>query len=185
MQHEIKLGKLIIKEEYRDAVHVAIAPVKAAEKLHRGQRVALVEGTLDRVCSQGKKIGVVDPFLNQSIVEKNDEFFVCLFPSTVTDMRHEWTHPAFSATDARPTPEEAQKMVAERSLRAFANELGENYEDLLFHAKDYIKQGYYWCEGGHFEGVSMPPDFWDNYEIVTGEKVDENNRGHFFTCYCN
>lgn len=37
-----KLGQLVTGEAYRDAVHVAVAPVEAAEPLHPGDHVRLV-----------------------------------------------------------------------------------------------------------------------------------------------
>ena len=48
----------------------------------------------------------------------------------------------------------------------------------------YLKCGDYMCEGGRWEGVSLPDEFWPAYEIVTGKKVPDGNRGSFFSCSC-
>lgn len=126
MSNEIRLGQIISTAgAVKDAIHVAIAPVICDEKLRPGQHVALVEGTLDRVCSRGKKIGIIDPFLKEKVIAKDIPVYILLYPNTVTGMRHEWEHPAFVKTnekevplgvDLKPSPEEALKMVAERAL---------------------------------------------------------------------
>lgn len=100
------LGELITDgDRRRDAVHVAVIPVTATERLLPGDHIGLVGDTNDMV---GKaetnpgvtNLGIVDPFLTES-VETGERFFLFLYPNTVTSMRHAWTHPAFRA---RPQP---------------------------------------------------------------------------------
>jgi hypothetical protein len=101
MAHEdLGLGKLIIGEAHRDAVHVAVAPVVAQENLSPGDHVDANGGWA------GERVGIVDPFLREP-VRKGDRFWLFLYPGTVTGLRHMWTHPAFAP--ARPS---AQKGVA-------------------------------------------------------------------------
>ena len=96
-----RLGRLIEDgERRRDAIHIAVAPVTAAERLVPGQHVGLLqEGNSELVGPCEKCIGIVDPFL-AGAVEPGQRFWLFLYPGTVTGMRHIWTHPAFTAAAA-------------------------------------------------------------------------------------
>lgn len=88
-----EVGKLIEDNAARrDAIHVAVAPVEAAEDLLPGQHVGLVVG---KASAGVEPIGVVDPFLTATIL-KGQRFWLFLYPNTVTSLRHVWTHPAFA-----------------------------------------------------------------------------------------
>lgn len=101
MEPGTRLGKLIEDgERRRDAIHVAVAPVTAVERLSPGQHVGLVrEGDVELVGSCAEPIGVVDPFLTAD-VEPGQRFWLFLYPETITGLRHVWTHPAFSRASA-------------------------------------------------------------------------------------
>lgn len=88
-----KLGKLCDETDRRDAVHIALAPVTAAQALLPGQRVELNGKGEATFATEG--IGIVDPFL-QEPVKKGDRFWLMLLPGTITGLRHQWTHPAFA-----------------------------------------------------------------------------------------
>lgn len=96
-----KLGQIITGPAERDAVHVAIAPVTAGERLLPGQRVAVIHNKAYR---NATPVGIVDPFLREP-VEPGDRFYVWLFPGTITSLRHSWSHPAFDPV--LPVNEEA------------------------------------------------------------------------------
>lgn len=88
----------------RDAIHVAVAPVTAAEDLKPGTRVALnAVGQAHEPVDPNAVIGIVDPFLPRYGVKAGEQFWLCLLPRTVTSLRHVWTHPAFDNT-AKPRP---------------------------------------------------------------------------------
>ena len=96
-----RLGQLIEDgDRRRDAIHIAVAPVTAADRPAPGQHVGLVEeGDLERVDPCDRPIGVVDPFLAAE-VESGQRFWLFLYPGTITGLRHVWSHPAFTAAAA-------------------------------------------------------------------------------------
>ena len=84
----------------RDAIHVAVAPVTAAEWLAPGQHVGLIQqGNVELVGPCDRNLGVVDPFLTRD-VEPGQRFWLFLYPGTITGLRHVWTHPAFARAAA-------------------------------------------------------------------------------------
>ena len=95
-----KVGKLLDGTEGRDAIHFALAPMIATEELQPAQAITLVEmgGNEARACIDpkrwGKGLGIVDPFLTDT-VKKGERFWMFLYPGTITNLRHVWSHPAF------------------------------------------------------------------------------------------
>lgn len=98
MSEQPKLGQLPDNTAARDAIHIAITPVTSAERLTPGQHVGLIPGTFDRVTTTTPHVGIVDPYLT-SPVQPGQRFYLCLYPQTVTSLRHEWTHPAFGVVN--------------------------------------------------------------------------------------
>src|SRR5262245_3338274 len=94
--NDLKLGELITDPAAeRDAVHVAVAPVVAAEDLLPGQHVGFVTpGDHEQVGATAITVGIVDPFLRQAVL-RGERFWLLLYPQTITSLRHDWTHPAF------------------------------------------------------------------------------------------
>lgn len=95
--HTPALGDLITDgDRRRDAVHVAVAPVTAAERLAPGQHVGFVRaGDMESVGPSDDPIGVVDPFLRTD-GRPGERFWLFVYPNTVASLRHVWTHPAFA-----------------------------------------------------------------------------------------
>lgn len=91
--NEVKLGQLITKTVGRDAVHIAVAPVVAGYVLAPGEHVGLLPCGDVGPCSE--PVGIVDPYLLRP-VQPGETFYLCLYPNTVTSLRHVWTHPAFA-----------------------------------------------------------------------------------------
>lgn len=95
------VGKLITDDnQRRDAIHVAVAPIKAGQRLPPGSHVTLNEAgeAIAPHVYYGKTdetIGIVDAFL-ESPVEKGQTFWLFMYPQTITSLRHVWTHPAFT-----------------------------------------------------------------------------------------
>lgn len=205
----LEIGKLHMLEQHRDAVHMAIAPAVAGERMRPGMHVGFHEGKAYN--SIAKFIGIVDPFLDDSGVKKVDKFWVFLYPGSITSLRHEWTHPSFQDDPvAQPAPisdaeREAARHVAERLTNSGEHWLREfcrngdclNYEQLI----DAIKNGEsisaedeygdrfsirigdeYISVGGTDAHGTIPDEFWDHVEAVTGKK--QLKRPTYFSCSC-
>lgn len=92
--YQPNVGNLCHENPRRDAIHIAVAPVTSGERLEPGNFVKLVEGKA-RICDPKEAIGVVDPFLVDKI-EPECVFWLFIKPNTVTNLRHTWSHPAWT-----------------------------------------------------------------------------------------
>lgn len=174
------LGKLIQgTPPDRDAIHVAIAPVTAAETLNPGDHIGLVGGSTKLVGTSAHPIGIVDPFLKEQ-VRRGTQFWMVLYPNTITSLRHDWVHPAFEP------PSITQEYVMSRLwLEDFAADKGGlSYSELLEAAEKWVKNRIPTSDGGRFESCMVPDAFWYHYEQVTATKVPEDRRDSFFSCSC-
>ncbi len=172
---DIGIGRLIKEPQARDAIHVAVAPVTAMERLAPGQPVSFAGDGHTSVCAAiGASVGIVDPFLTAPVFA-GERFWLFLWPGSITSLRHDWTHPAFE-----PKPLDA----SEQWIRDFASSIPLDYAIVMEGARDYLATGEYLCFGGLLIGESVPDEFWPHYARVTGQKVPEDARGSFFTCSC-
>lgn len=90
-----KIGHLITEPVGRDAVHVAIAPVTAGERLFAGDHIGfLASGEVG--AGANDHIGIVDPFIIEP-VRHGERFYIWLYPGSTTGLRHVYYHPAFKA----------------------------------------------------------------------------------------
>lgn len=173
---DTKLGELIDQsnERYRDAIHIAIAPVIAGEELHPGAHIGFTDADKNEAGYCKKPIGVVDPFLSKK-VKKGEEFWMLLHPQTITSLRHEWTHPAFQTNH----PKE-RKAESEEWIHKFAHSVGLSYHALMAGAEAYIDSADYLSYGELLYNKRVPDEFWDHYEKITGKR----GSGSFFSCSC-
>ena len=172
---ESKLGELCNEQSQRDAVHVAYLPVKAHKVLYPGQKT----GAKGRDSSDSKPIGIVDPFL-ETRVEPGQWFKLCLFPGSVTGMRHHWECPLVSAETTN------DKAEAEAWLREQCKPLGCSFEDLVDPHGDLVTGEYIlndMNEAARDRWYEIQDEFWERRKIYTGVDVDEDRRGGF-TCSC-
>lgn len=179
MQNTPPIGTILETEENRDAIHIAIAPVVAGERLYAGQHIALRDGKAFATHVVFARLGIVDPYLMQP-VEQGQRFFLFLYPKTVTSLRHEWTHPAFDGN----TQSSAIMEASMRWIEEFARSVNSTAGELMAAALNFISTGGYLNEGEKFEGIMVPDEFWDHYEKATGKTVDEDKRRNFFSCSC-
>lgn len=191
MSNEPKIGQLLPnKHADRDAIHIAIAPVVAAEGLRPGQHVGFVQdGNTELVGPNTKAlIGIVDPYLDE-VVHEGSACWLFLYPQTITSLRHNWTHPAF----AKQEPDQRVKN-SERWLRDFLRDNGPRYDDLIEAVKGdgsvMDDDGYngiridgdYLTVFGTDAYGEIPDEFWDHVEVVTGKTIKE--RPEHFSCSC-
>jgi len=115
-----QLGQLLAPEQTRDAIHVALCPLVARERLEPGEHVRIEEGE-GAAAAPGQGVGIVDPFL-VAAVEPGARFWLLLYPGSITSLRHEWTHPQL------PLPEVA---ASEAWLRQLAEDSHTPYEKIL------------------------------------------------------
>lgn len=87
------LGMIHFREEKRDAIHLAVEPVKAGTTLKPGEPIIVNNGVAElapRTIAQG----IVDPFLT-SDVKEGERFWFVMMPRKVQSLRHVWSHPDF------------------------------------------------------------------------------------------
>jgi hypothetical protein len=180
------LGTIISDHEKRDAIHLAVEPVIAAHDMEPGAHIGLMpDGRASELADN--KLGIVDPFLKDGVVA-GERFWLVVYPRQITSLRHVWEHPAFPASpDVTLAPRYSE---SEQWIRDFADRVSLHYDVLMEGARDWIDSkkrgqwGEYLCFGGLLEGEYVPDEFWTHYEAVTGERVEEDHRGSFFTCSC-
>jgi hypothetical protein len=190
------LGTIIGPNEKRDAIHLAVDPVIATHYMEPGQDVGLLSPGY--ASEAAPHIGIVDPFL-RAPVQKGERFWLVVYPRQITSLRHVWSHPAFEDEPERLTITEQKKEfikeldgtnVSRRWIEAFAIEVGLNYDELMAAAAEWVASqregswGEYLNKGPLLEGVSVPDDFWRHYGKVTGDVVEQQHQGSFFTCSC-
>lgn len=185
----------IIEHGERDAIHLAVEPVIAGEKLHPGQDICIHAGEARNV-GMGKALGIVDPFL-RGPVSKGDKFWLVVYPRQITSLRHVWSHPDFSETVAQPpTVAESEAWLVNwcdthdcpdwNTVKAAIN--GENLSEGMGY--DYGNSGFRDYGDGdtyiYFGGLDahehdIPEEFWRHAENVIGHPVQ---RAKHFTCSC-
>lgn len=123
-----RLGKLIPQgvNPGRDAVHIAVLPAKASGGHQPGEHVAVdprgfAHSWAERMpCT----IGIVDPFLPRDVtLKEGDQFYVYLYPSSISGLRHVWTLPGL-ADEPLPPAFETQIPKTPSSTHWFKDDTG-------------------------------------------------------------
>lgn len=170
---KLNLGKIITGEAHRDAIHVPTAPVVAVERLAPGQHVGLVDG---KAAGAGTRIGIVDPFLTVA-VEAGQQFWLCLYPGTITSLRHEWVHPAFDGA----------KVISEKWLREYADRVSPHDTNGCAYEKfmEAVREGEIFYHGSGLHGayeLQEADELFRNLSVVMGRPVEA---GDFdYSCSC-
>lgn len=180
MSTQTEIGKLIVGEGERDAIHIAVAPVVAGRRLRAGDRIGFDENGNANLTAN--TIGIVDPFLTAD-VERGQKFFMFLFPNTITSLRHNWTHPAFEAETS------SAKSGSERWMKAWAvRHMSEDYygdggaRSAEVAYADAIEAGRNHSIGPYEDARDhIDDEWWSHWEAITGEVGDREN---YFSCAC-
>jgi hypothetical protein len=176
--NELGLGALLTAELPRDAVHIAVIPVVAGEKLPPGHPVYLVDGKALPCPDTWKdeRTGIVDPFLDVG-PDEGQWFWLFLYPGTIVSLRHEWQHPAFASTGRSDSERQSD---SERWLRKFAEDNGVGFQRMI----GEMTEG----EGIHLgRDIECYTDeeFWKHMEAYTGRRFDDDHRANtYFSCSC-
>lgn len=178
---DVQLGKLAPKNADRDATHVAVVPMVAAERMKPGSHCCIVEPGKAGL-SGAPAIGIVDPFLNTT-VEVGQRFYLCLYPRTITGLRHVYEHPQLDAAKV-----DHRKAFSEQWLREFCRRSDcPDYDTVLEQAVAHQSGKVGWNDGYlHIQGEDahgdIPPEFWEHVEVVTGQPM--RKRASYFSCSC-
>lgn len=168
------LGSIISASEQRDAIHLAVEPVIAKERLRAGYHVG-ADGT------RQNPVGIVDPFLTVG-VEPGERFWLILYPRTITSLRHVWEHPLFPAALAA-TPSASELWMRAWAMEHMPDDLGrfvESNEDGVYA---------FAVQAGHDHDVGpcedardhIDAEWWGHWEAITGKKGDRDSG---FRCGC-
>ncbi len=176
------LGTIIGPNEKRDAIHLAVLPVVAGARLYPGQAISAQDGVAS---PDPGGIGIVDPFLGAT-VQPEQHFWMVIKPRLITSLRHVWTHPAFpdEAAVGAPDTEKAAARAARAELEQIARNCDIDPDDMIEGAENFLESGAYLSQGERWEGVSVPDEFWNHFETLTGRKVPSRERDSFFSCSC-
>jgi hypothetical protein len=182
---EAKLGALIEtlgEQNQRDAVHIAVVPIKAHATLRPGDHIAVTEdGTTSKY---GPPIGIVDPFLSSS-VPTGSTFWLFLYQGSVNTLRHEWTHPAFPTINSQDNSK-FQKEMSEIWLKAYAMKFTNGYDDTSEkEAYQRLLDNIEVYQGTDMHSRSelrSEKELQYHAEIVLGRKINFDDFG--FSCSC-
>ena len=181
MKNEATLGEILNNDQNRDAVHIAIAPVIAAEKLYPGQDIGFVDDSKNKVGISLCPIGIVDPFLKTTVFP-DQNFWLFLYPNTITALRHEWEHPAFPNKNQPELTSEDREWVKELADRCKIT-----YKEFMDAAYTYAKDDKKTYIGSNelysYISTSEWKRFWDYFEQVTIEKRPSKHLIPF-SCSC-
>lgn len=174
---DVVLGRVPPANSERDAIHVAVIPMRASETLRAGQRVGVLGDQL--AGPSNKTTGIVDPFLT-GVIAKDSWFWMALLPGTVTGMRHEWQHPAFPV----PRPPAFEDMDAERLFaESVAAQCGKTLAALMEDAEMFVDTGEYEYDNSErYKQVEDWERFWRYFTKVTGKETKQDWAP--YTCSC-
>jgi hypothetical protein len=187
MSKELGLGQIITTEQHRDAIHIAVAPVTAAEKLQPGERIGFVDGSMESVrgAPPESAMGIVDPFLSEP-VKKGQRFWVYLNPGSIRSLRHEWTHPAFEAETPKLNTSASESWMRKWAKEHISHYYGDDDDDEQMSEEAAYELA---IEAGHQKHIGrfedardyIDDEWWSHWELITGNKGD---RGSYFSCSC-
>lgn len=188
----LKLGQIITSHQEKDATHIALAPVVAAQSLKPAQRVCLASnGKAILSFDATDYVGIVDPFLRKT-VNPGQKFWLWLEPGSITSLKHVWDHPAFEAAEksaAQNNLNDSIEWLKDYAIRHVYNDdysEGKNrdvaYESLL----GQVRGGDLTFYGQDCHGLGDVPDsheLFGHLSNVLGRPITDKSF-EYFSCSC-
>lgn len=186
---DIGIGRLIHTKRHRDAIHVAVAPVEAGEKLKPGQHIGIRDD--GKAVEFFPNIGIVDPFLNVEVINPGERFYMFLYPGTITSLRHEWEHDCFKDSSSSKEPD-TSKAASEKWLRDYARRVnpyiveqeGEDaaYETLMQDMRDGTIT-YHGIDMHSRDELIDAEELRQHAEVILGKPISYDDF-EYFSCTC-
>lgn len=192
------LGTIITPNEERDAIHLAVEPIMAGEKLQPGADVGIgadgkaynLLAARPDVVYPTKHLGIVDPFLADP-VQPGEHFWLVVYPRKITSLRHVWDHPDIPEGRRKPLLKQTKDQML-NMLMLKLTEIGFCLEprctgDQLYEAM--LDDGYVHFNDVDAHGrIELDSDCWHLYEQIHGERSRHDPRdgqdGVYFSCAC-
>lgn len=181
------LGTIIDDTQKRDAIHLAVEPVTAGEKLYPGQKIYLINKYAYAAKPTQTHVGIVDPFLDEPVFPEQ-KFWLIVPPRQITSLRHVWTHPSFPEEVVSPTlsEQEQNKKDSEKWIRDFVSRSDcPDYDTLMaavrLYSPDYDDYLHFSGRDAHGE---IPDEFWYHAGVVLGRTFNISESPKYFSCSC-
>jgi hypothetical protein len=187
------IGKLLVGQHERDAIHIAVLPVICgAQYLCAGEHIKLQLGTIEtaiRAQEPADSHGIVDPFITDTIY-RGQQFWMFVTPNTVTGLKHVWDHPMLKAAS------NVQRVMGspELWLRQFAERWNFDYDEMIRTASSMSESDGEWDNYITAQGVDLHSRgelgedydlFWMNLESMTGRSYSQPYREKLgWSCSC-
>lgn len=179
------LGTIIDETGKRDAIHLAVEPVIAGERLEPGWHIGIEDGRAyaKRDC---KKLGIVDPFIAQPI-EEGERFWLIVYPRQISSLRHVWEHPDFQpeSTD-RNNKQASIEWMTKWARKYMSDDYYGQYDDDRVPDDVALSNAIRAGQTNHlgpYEGANdaIDDEWWEHWEAITGLN---GNREGYFSCSC-
>jgi hypothetical protein len=187
MKNEPDIGNIIKGEAFRDAIHVAVAPVVVGDdRISPGEHVGfLPDGRVGRKSSN--LIGVIDPFITSKYLFEDSKCYLFLYPKSISSLRHEWTHPAFEEADTaaanKPDKKASEQWLREYAIKVMDRDYCDDPFDTLItdiRMRSLTYRGRD-CHGYH--DLIEPELLFHHASVYLGESVTKE-QFEYFSCTC-
>lgn len=183
------LGMIIGPDQKRDAIHLAVFPVEAGERLRPGDDVYLDNGVaLFAGTNIGPAVGIVDPFL-VAAVNPRQMFWLVVYPRQITSLRHVWEHDSFPPSGETQEPvnvkeveDNVLKRVSESWLRSWVSNANTYDQFETFIERAVKNRG--WITVSSDGYGEIPTEFWHHLSVYTGKYFDPDDNPSSFSCSC-
>lgn len=182
------IGKILTKTMSRDAVHVAVVQCTAPEweELSPGEHVRIGADYVANKDFRGHGThGIVDPYLKKTVKPKQS-FWVFLYPGTITDLKHVWSHPDLPEINSHASGMSFGE--AEEHLKKCAEDWGvTSFHEFLDAISHHTGTGIPTFSITIQDWDELSPEeyrkFWDAAEVYFGESFSKEHReGTYFSC---